>query len=1032
MGGRGRGRGGPGLRGGARKPAASGQLHTHQPHTATTVEVSADRRRALLTSNALDTATLTVPNYHAEDHNTARAMEDPDFSYFLADDGAWLAPPPLPASERDNGDDDGIRMALQTSEVPPELLGNFERWANADFPMQVFIRNTREETLDEMLRGEGRGAERFYRSCARCKSADPLFRCSRQSCFGPAMYCEMCVAQQHRQLPTHMLEKWNGDFFEAVPMNELTVETRVQLGHVPGSFCPKATPAHKDFVVINTLGIRIVKLNFCGCDSTITHRQQLMRACLWPATSLDPQTCATFNAIRLFELLSNNDGLKPTEYCMMEMLKRVGRGQEDSGIKGTGQGELALDCRACPQPKKNLPEGWENINWDDMDEDQRYKYFLILAEDANFKLINRNVSTEERDPVVDDGTGYFCNRADYTAHIRKHVDKEEISSCSGFQAMFLANARRVKGLRVTSVGGVTCARHNMWRPNGIGDLQAGERQSNMDFLFFSAVLNFALMWLILSYDIACQFSKNIWTRMPGRWMVPNFHLPPHKTGCHSAFSFHWLWGAGCTYGETVEQNWEFFNGAAAATKLMGLGARCTALEGLFSFQNWRRLIAHRLILKRRMAEGIKEGRAHKVSFEAFTAGLTVAMPDAVEEWRLWVEKWEKTRHVENEKGSPYEYAEANTTLKDVRVKLAREEYDRTGNGDEVGREETPSTFLLMGMEIEEAQRQLTIDVKAAGPHPTPSQELDVLKRRTQLRARIKAFRKLQQTYMPAVRRYLTRSQRTEWDAGRKEPESTRLFMPSDISTEKLQQKACVRGLDGVEARLREGEAGEALDILRDALRTRTATTRFKVRNWSSQRALTRGQGILRVINVRIHGSKLRYRYTRQALLKLKGHGGWEERWRILTEDDVRGLNERALADEEKSERERLRAAGEMVEEGGIALVGDLVSSETHRTLSWICSSFSVYGEGGAQVGGEGVGAHGDAGDHGANFAGGRRRTYEKLRADWGPIRARAGDYLGGRVISGREEIVVEVDRDSMRWAESLVYEREEIENDMYQ
>jgi hypothetical protein len=105
----------------------------------------------------------------------------------------------------------------------------------------------------------------------------------------------------------------------------------------------------------------------------------------------------------------------------------------------------------------------------------RYKYELKLSEDANFKLINRNMSTEARDPVIDDGTGYFANRKDYSEHIWKHVDEQEISSCSGFQAMFLANSKRVKGLRVTGVGGVTCARHNMWRPNGFGDLQMGER-----------------------------------------------------------------------------------------------------------------------------------------------------------------------------------------------------------------------------------------------------------------------------------------------------------------------------------------------------------------------------------------------------------------------------------------------------------------------------------------------------------------------------------------------------------------------------
>ncbi|KAJ7036055.1 hypothetical protein C8F04DRAFT_1181827 [Mycena alexandri] len=1098
------GRGGPGVRGGARRPATSGALHAHQPHTATTVEVSADRRRALVTTTAVETTRPAVPDYHAEDHETARAMEDPDFSYLLGDDGGWAVPPSDP-----NGtdDDDGIRMAAPPADMPPEMAGHFERWSNADFPMQVFIRDFREETLDEMLRAEGRGAERFHRTCARCKVASPLFRCSRQTCFGPAMYCEACVALQHRQLPTHMLEKWNGEFFEPLPLNELDVEARLQLGHVPGSFCPKATPAHKDFTVIDTLGVHIVKLNFCGCDSTVTHRQQLMRACLWPATSLDPQTCATFNAIKLFEvqnclgkisaydfvrsleLLTNNDGLNPTEvfnvqdrrrafraivrqYRMMDMLKRAGRGHEDSGVRGTRQGELALDCRACPQPDKNLPEGWDEINWDEMDEDRRYKYFLFLSQDANFKLINRNVSSEERDPVVDDGAGYFCNRADYSAHIRKHVDEEEISSCSGFQAMFLANAKKVKGLRSTGIGGVTCARHNMWRPNGLGDLQAGERFCNMDFLFFAAVLNFALMWLILSYDIACQFSKNIWKRMPG--------LPES---------------------EYLMDGPQF--PSSAPQDRLPLGVLLPLALGR-RLHPWRDSGTKLGVFKRRSGrdetdglgcEGIKEGRAHKTAFEAFTAGLTAAMPEAVAEWKEWVEKWETTRHVENEKSSPYEYAEIKVTLKDIRLKLAKEEYERTGDGEVVGHAETPSNFLSMGMDIEEAQRQLTIDVKAAGPHATPTQQLDMLKRRTQLRARIKAFRKLQQTYMPAVRANLTRSQRVEWDTGGKEPENTRLFMPSDLSTKKQRDKACVKGLDGIEARLRDGEAGEALDALRDGLRTRTATTRFKVRNWSGQRALTRGQGILRLVNLKIHGAKIRYRYTRQALLKLKGHGAWEDRLRVLTEEDVRALNERALNEEEKAERERLREAGEMVEEGGIAVAGDLVSGETHRTLSWIwyavrkkqaedeadkedeklhealrvewCKAYSrsrrwreelvlveeemrrtieygVWAEGrwearssarsvmlGTSVAitpevAEGVRAYA------LEQAARERRTCEKLRTDWGPIRGRGADYLSGRDISGREEIVVEVDRDSLRWAEALAYEREEVENDMYQ
>ncbi|KAJ7928680.1 hypothetical protein B0H13DRAFT_1535555, partial [Mycena leptocephala] len=72
--------------------------------------------------------------------------------------------------------------------------------------------------------------------------------------------------------------------------------------------------------------------------------------------------------------------------------------------------------------------------------------------------------------------------------------------------------------------------------------------------------------------------------------VPNFHLPPHKPPCHSPFSFHYMWGAGRTHGETVEQNWEFTNGAAASTKMMGMSSRHATLEDLFGFHNWRRLV----------------------------------------------------------------------------------------------------------------------------------------------------------------------------------------------------------------------------------------------------------------------------------------------------------------------------------------------------------------------------------------------------------------------------------------------------------
>lgn len=51
----------------------------------------------------------------------------------------------------------------------------------------------------------------------------------------------------------------------------------------------------------------------------------------------------------------------------------------------------------------------------------------------------------------------------------------QISHCVGFAAMWNANSKKSEGLRATGIGAVICARHAQYRPNGMGDLQKGER-----------------------------------------------------------------------------------------------------------------------------------------------------------------------------------------------------------------------------------------------------------------------------------------------------------------------------------------------------------------------------------------------------------------------------------------------------------------------------------------------------------------------------------------------------------------------------
>ncbi|KAJ7306865.1 hypothetical protein DFH08DRAFT_720597 [Mycena albidolilacea] len=802
-----------------------------------------------------------------------------------------------------------------------------------------------DEYLDELLRLEGRGYAAIYSTCGGCQKLNPTFRCEHQTCLGPSLYCQACIVARHSALPTHWIQEWNGNFFERRALKTLGLV--IQLGHPVGYSCPNPLKAIKTFVVIDVTGVHNVDVNFCQCDGRLEKRQQLMRVSWWPATARDPQTCATLAVVRLFQLLNclgklsahdflrslefltNNDGLAPVpdrrrafrhiirQYRTTLRMKRAGRGHDLSGVNGTAQGELALQCRACPQPGRNLPDGWDNINWDAMPEDLRYKYFLFLAQDCNFRLINRNVSSETKDPIVGDGHGYFVNHGRYSDFLRTQVSEDEISSCSGFQALFLANKKRVKGLRTTGVGGVTCARHNMWRPNGIGPLQLGERYSNMDFIAFSAILNTVIFYLILSYDIACQYYKNFWSRMESLpddmrlrvehsrvWFkVPNFHLPPHLPACHSAFSFHYMWGAGRTHGETIEQNWEFTNGAAAFTKMMGFGTWFATLEDIFGFHNWHRLVSARRLLHKRMAENVRDGQVHRDAFEAFDAALQETAPDLVASWKKWVHEWESRQHKDGTE-SPFELKEKVMSMREIRLKLTKEELLRSGEGVEVEREDTPSTFVLMGLEIEE--RYLTVDVKSVA-NPTDAQMVDFLKRRTSLLRRVRAFRKLQHTYMPQLRRFLTPTQQAMWDSEtQRDAETIRLFMPSEISDADKRNKACAIGLADVEAELRIGESREALNTLRQGLRTRTMTNRFRLRHCTGQRMLTRGQGVLRQVNLKIHRAKLRYRYARNALMRLRGHGTWEKELKILEDSD-----------------------------GGVAMFGVVALGEGRRTLSWI-------------------------------------------------------------------------------------------------
>ena len=131
------------------------------------------------------------------------------------------------------------------------------------------------------------------------------------------------------------------------------------------------------------------------------------------------------------------------------------------------------------------------------------------------------------------------------------------------------------------------------------------RYINMDYIFFSCLRLFNFKQLpefVVSYDICCQWYKNLWERMakyPSElhinyqekiwtFLILKFHLPAHIMKCQTAFSFNFNRGVGRSEGESLERGWADANNAAGSTAEMGPGHRRDVMDDHFGDSNWRK------------------------------------------------------------------------------------------------------------------------------------------------------------------------------------------------------------------------------------------------------------------------------------------------------------------------------------------------------------------------------------------------------------------------------------------------------------
>jgi hypothetical protein len=170
------------------------------------------------------------------------------------------------------------------------------------------------------------------------------------------------------------------------------------------------------------------------------------------------------------------------------------------------------------------------------------------------------------------------------------------------------------------------------------------------------------------------------------------------------------------------------------------------------------------------------------------------------------------------------------------------------------------------------------------------------KRRTTLLRRIRKFREVQVDLIPTIRSHVDV---VDGDVSI-EPEIMPLLLPSDVY---FDDKDCSAIFSSdilyIEAQLREAQASDALAELRNKLRARGVAAQYKTKMPKSQGMFTRQRTLEDQIRRKIQVASETYTTARNCLLRLKVPGDWSNSLKELRPEDIRGINERLMLEEEK-------------------------------------------------------------------------------------------------------------------------------------
>ncbi|KAF7324024.1 CxC2 domain-containing protein [Mycena kentingensis (nom. inval.)] len=641
------------------------------------------------------------------------------------------------------------------------------------------------------------------------------------------------------------------------------------------------------------------------------------------------------------EHLTDGSGLKPADrykpflrmvrqWRHLFALKRAGRGHAIGGVEATQAGELAVRCI----------------------------YIMFIAIDACFRLKRRMISSFVKDPCLGPGWAYMVAWGPYRDYLAAtsalvRVWQPSTTPTRNFRAATARLASQCASARGTK----------FVLPNGVGDLQKGERFANTDYILASALRFISrLLRLMLSYDIACQWWKSLRERLLAlpplvrlslvfamvRFVIPKMHIKAHTLACQLLFSLYLALGSGQTDGEGIERLWAMCGAIAGSTKMSGPGARADQLDDHWGFWNWMKLVSLAALLRRRLDNAIREREKQEEAFSHFNSQQTNRIPV----WLSMVDAFEAPRAPDGpEPPNPYQPTVNGLTEQDVRKKFEAEEAAEAAKGIAPTRihDVSPVAFVTFALELEHAQQKIRVQAELKRSKSTTA-KISLGSMRRRLNKSIQRLRTLQATYTPGALVQLSSLDLPQETLAEDVP----LLLPSALT--QAQRATCATSIIQIETSLREAQCRLALVELRNQLHIKERLLVYKKHQSRHQAMNTRARSVINRNESKIKLRADKYQIGRRALCALLGKepDGFPE----LRKRDIRCMADAATTDSERVNRakdaRRVRREAALVAAGDLPLYAlvdtedpatrddnsenDDVAGESRRVMSWIWSN----------------------------------------------------------------------------------------------